>query len=98
MRVRVTPPDVVQSETPPIQESLPSLNSLSDEIQEIPGDAGPDTIPPEDVPSFHDGTPEVIDYSNGSLLTILSYIIWGVIFIANVYAIVMLFMGVNSRG
>jgi len=48
-----------------------------------------DIIPPE----VYDGMPEVIDYSNGLLLTILSYIIWGVTLIANAYAIVMLFVG-----
>lgn len=95
MRVRVTPPDVIQSETPPVQQSVPALNSPSEEIQEIQGDVGAATIQPEDAPSYYDGIPEFIDYSNGLLLATLSYTIWGVIFIANVYAIVMLCMDVE---
>jgi metal iron transporter len=98
MRVRVTPPDVIQSETPPVQPSVPALNSPSEEIQEIQEiqeDLGAATIQLEDAPGYCDGIPEVIDYSNGLLLATLSYAIWGVIFIANVYAIVMLCLDVD---
>jgi len=84
MRVRVTPPDVIQLETPQLQQSATSL----DYPEEIQGNESTDTIPLE----LCDGMPEVIDYSNGFLLTILSYVIWGVIFIANAYAIVMLML------
>lgn len=79
MRVRVTPPDVIQLETPQLRQSATSLDYPE-------GNESTDTIPLE----VCDGMPEVIDYSNGFLLTILSYVIWGVIFIANAYAIVML--------
>ena len=59
---------------------------------------GPGTTPLQEVTSLdslveeiqEDVRPESIDYSNGLLLTSLSYIIWGVVFIANSYAIVML--------
>ena len=93
MRVRVTPPDVIRPGTPPLQRD-PSRNSL--EIQEIQVDVGLDTIPPEDVPNSDDGMPETIDYSNGLFVTTLSYLAWGVIFIANAYAIVMLCLRVNT--
>jgi len=84
MRVRVTPSDVIQLETPQLQQSL----NCPEEIQGNE-DTDTDTIPPE----VYDGMPEVIDYSNGLLLTILSYVTWAVILIANTYAIVMLFLG-----
>lgn len=86
MRVRVTPPDIIQTGTCPV----PGRNTPSLEMQEIQGDIGLDTIPLEDVPKFDDGMPETIDYSNGLALTALSYVAWGVIVIANSYAIVML--------
>lgn len=35
---------------------------------------------------------ETIDYSNGRLLSAVSYAIWSVVLVANVYAIVMLAM------
>jgi len=98
MRVRVTPPDVTQPGTPgtpPARQSVSGQNCPSLEIQEIQGDVGLDTIPPEDVPNFDDGMPETIDYSNGLLLATLSYLIWGVIFVANAYAIVMLCVRAN---
>ena len=93
MRVRVTPPDVMEPGTPP---PVPIRNSPTLEIQEIQGDLGLDTIPPEDVPNFDDGMPETIDYSNGFLLTTLSYLAWSVIVIANAYAIVMLCLRINT--
>ena len=98
MRVRVTPPDVIQSETtttPPLQE-VPGRNSSSLEIQETQADVGLDTIPSEDIPSFDDGMPETIDYSNGLFVTTLAYLAWVVIFVANAYAIVMLCLRVNT--
>lgn len=95
MRVRVTPPDVIEPGTPP-QQRVPGRNSPSLEIQEIQGDLGLDTIPPEGVPSFDDGMSETIDYSNGFLLTTLAYVAWGVIVIANAYALVMLCLRVNT--
>lgn len=95
MRVRVTPPDVIQPTPSPLQ-GVPSRNGPSLEIQEIQADAGLDTIPPEDVlPNFDDGMPETIDYSNGLFVTTLSYLAWVVIFVANAYALVMLCLGVN---
>jgi metal iron transporter len=92
MRVRVTPPDIIQPGTPPLQRAL-TRNNPSLDIQEIQADA---TIPPEDVlPNFDDGMPETIDYSNGLFVTTLSYVAWAVIFIANAYALAMLCMGIN---
>lgn len=85
MRVRVTPSDIIRSETVPLQRA-PSLDSPLEEIQ----DMGMDTVQSEHGPNFCNGTPESIDFSNGLLLTVLSYVIWGVIFIANAYAIVTL--------
>ena len=97
MRVRVTPPDVIQPGTPSPLQRVPSRNGPSLEIQEVQVDAALDTIPSEDVlPIFDDGMPETIDYSNGLFVATLSYLAWGVIFIANSYAIVMLCMGVNN--
>lgn len=96
MRVRVTPPDVIQSETTPPLQEVPSRNSSSLEIQEIQADVGLDTIPSEDIPSFDDGMPETIDYSNGLFVTTLAYLAWVVIFVANAYAIVMLCLRVNT--
>ena len=94
MRVRVTPPDVIQPGTPPPLQRVLSRNRLSLEIQ---ADDGLDTIPQEDVqPNFDDGVPETIDYSNGLFVTTLSYLAWGVILLANAYAVVMLFLGVNN--
>ena len=95
MRVRVTPPDVIGPGTPP-QQRASSRNSPSSEIHEIQGDVGLDTIPPEDVPTFDDGMPETIDYSNGLFVTTLSYVAWGVIVIANAYALVMLCLRVDT--
>lgn len=96
MRVRVTPPDVIRPGTPPLLQRLPSRNGPSLEIQETQADAGLDTITSEDVqPNFDDGMPETIDYSNGLFVSTLSYLAWGVIFVANSYAIVMLCLGVN---
>ena len=86
MQVRVTPPDVVAPDTPPLQR----VASLED-IQEI----DLNTIRQEDAPSFYDGIPESIDFSNGLLVTVLSYITWGVVFVANAYAIVMLCLDAN---
>lgn len=97
MRVRVSPPDVIQPRTPTPLQRASSRNGPSLDIQEIQADDGLDTIPPEDVlPNFDDGMPETIDYSNGLFVTTLSYLAWGVIFIANAYAIVMLCLGVNN--
>jgi metal iron transporter len=96
MRVRVTPPDVIQPGTPPALQRVLSRDTSSLEIQEIPADAGSDTITSEVLPKFDDGMPETIDYSNGLFVTILSYLAWGVIFIANSYAIVMLCLGINK--
>ena len=95
MRVRVTPPDVIQPETPPLQ-TVPSHNSL--EVQEVQADRddGLDTISPEDIPNFDDRMPETIDYSNGLFITVLSYVAWCVIFVANAYAIVMLCLRANT--
>jgi len=89
MRVRVTPPDVIGSETSPVEQIVPDLSCPSEEVQ---GDICLDTIPPQDAPNFYDGLPEFIDYSNGRLLTILSYTFWSVIFTANAYAVVTLFL------
>jgi metal iron transporter len=96
MRVRVTPPDVIHPGTPPALQRVLSRDTSSLEIQEIPADAGSDTITSEVLPKFDDGMPETIDYSNGLFVTILSYLAWGVIFIANSYAIVMLCLGINK--
>ena len=93
MRVRVTPPDVMEPGTP---SPIPIRNSPTLGIQEIQGDLGLDTIPSEDVPNFDDRMPETIDYSNGFLLTALSYLAWSVIVIANAYAIVMLCLRVDT--
>jgi len=90
MRVHVTPPDVVTPGTPPLQRVLSPTSPL-EEIQEIGfQEMGLNTIRPEDTPNFRDGMPESIDFSNGLLLTALSYITWGVVLVANAYAIVML--------
>ena len=99
MRVRVTPPDVIQPGTPPPLQRVPSRNGPSleiQEIQEIQADVGLDTTPPEDIPSFDDGMPETLDYSNGLFVTTLAYLAWVVIFFANAYAIVMLCLRVNT--
>ena len=93
MRVRITPPDVIRPRTPPPLQRVPSRNHPSLEIQ---ADVGLDTNPPEDIPNFDDGMPETIDYSNGLFITTLSYLAWGVIFIANAYAIVMLCLHVET--
>jgi len=96
MRVRVTPPDVIGSETSPVEQIVPNLSCPSEEIQEVQGDVCLDTIPPQDAPNFYDGLPEFIDYSNGRPLTILSYAFWSVIFIANAYAVVTLFLSIHQ--
>ena len=72
MRVRVTPPDIIQSD-------IPSLQGVTD-VGEVMDSGG--------ALNFFDTMPESIDYSNGLLVTCLSYFIWIVIFFANAYAIV----------
>ncbi|KAF8807262.1 natural resistance-associated macrophage protein [Phlegmacium glaucopus] len=80
MRVRVTPADVVGPDTSPLQEVTNFPVEGLQELQELQ----------EDV------RPESVDYSNGLLLTTLSYAIWAVVLVANAYAIVMLIMRVKS--
>ena len=91
MRVRVTPPDAIERETPPLQR-VASLDFPSEEIQVVGMDIIQPADTPEDTPNIYDEMPEIIDFSNGLLLTTLSYIIWGVVFLANAYAIVMLIL------
>lgn len=70
----------------------PAVNSRLDPGEEISSYKDEDVFVPTNDPDELD--PEgYIDFSNGWIMTILSYAIWLVVLTANIYAIVMLAMG-----
>lgn len=102
MRVRKPLPRLVESDESSIQDpdQRPSMESAV---------AAPVSIQTPRVPEGaerHRGkvekaavnfTPETVDYSNSRVITCLSYVIWSIVLVANVYAIVMIGMGKTGR-
>ena len=86
MRVRKPPPDIIVSEETPSEEKIDGVVVEENEVDvaQIAKHQEQGVAPQE-----------TIDYSNGRVLTTLSYGVWCIVFVANAYAIVMLCIGVQ---
>ncbi|KDR84835.1 hypothetical protein GALMADRAFT_233253 [Galerina marginata CBS 339.88] len=96
MRVRKPPPEIIGTEVSPISEPEQAQNesAVDFEIEKLEvADPVIQTMKIAQEPQLGRGVlTEYVDFSNGRILTSLSYVIWCIVLIANAYAIVMLFV------
>jgi len=101
MRVRKPAPQLIATTTSevPLQELEQTPSGSQINIEELNVEAKVETTiddKVEHVQVHSVDSIEFLDYSNGRILTALSYAIWCIVLVANVYAIVMLILKIKT--